>query len=147
MHTLSNEASRRALLARARKLTPESRPLWGKFTVDGMLAHVVETFRMGLGELPVRSKKLAMRHWPLNVLIVYLLPMPRGLPTARELIARPPESLNSELATLETYMDKFGRAQDRREWPEHPALGRLSRRAWGRLGYKHVDHHLRQFGV
>jgi Protein of unknown function (DUF1569) len=147
MHSLLKEVSRRDLVARARKLTPESRPLWGKFTVDRMLAHIVEACRMALGELPVKSKRLAIRHWPLNVLVVYLAPIPKGLPTARELIARPPETLNRELATFETYMDKFGRAGERREWPEHPALGKLSRRAWGRLSYRHFDHHLRQFGV
>jgi hypothetical protein len=147
MRTLCNEASRQEILARARKLTPASRALWGKFTVDRMLAHVVESCRMGLGELPVKSKKLPIRHWPLNVLIAYFLPIPKGLPTARELIARPPVSLSGELASLEGELEKFGRAQDRRIWPEHPALGKLSRRAWGRLGYKHFDHHLRQFGV
>jgi len=31
------------------------------------------------------------------------------------------------------------------EWPEHPAFGALSRRAWGVLIYRHMDHHLRQF--
>ena len=147
MNSLLKEASRRDLLARARRLTPDSRPLWGKFTVDRMLAHIVEACRMGLGELPVKSKRLVIRHWPLNVLVVYLAPIPKGLPTARELIARPPEALNRELATFETYLDKFGRVGDRREWPEHPALGKLSRRAWGRLSYRHFDHHLRQFGV
>lgn len=147
MRSLCDAASRDELLTRARRLTPESRPLWGKFTVDRMLAHLVETFRMGLGELPVRSKRLFIRHWPINLALVYLVPIPKGLPTARELIERPADSLNGELATLATYMDKFGRAQTRREWPEHPALGKLSRRSWGRLGYKHLDHHLRQFGV
>jgi hypothetical protein len=33
------------------------------------------------------------------------------------------------------------------EWPEHPAFGRMSRRVWGVLGYRHLDHHFRQFGV
>ncbi len=147
MRTLCNASSRQALLARARTLTPNSRALWGKFTVDRMLAHVIETFRMALGELPVRPKNVFVRHWPLNVLLVWLAPFPKGLPTVRELISRQPESVNSELAALETYMDKFARSEDRKQWPEHPALGRLSRRSWGRLGYKHVDHHLRQFGA
>jgi hypothetical protein len=38
---------------------------------------------------------------------------------------------------------------DRRsvEFPPHPALGAMLRRAWGVLGYEHCDHHLKQFGV
>lgn len=147
MQSLMKEATRTALLARARRLTPESRPLWGRFTVDRMLAHVVETFRMALGELPVKSKNLPLRHWPVNILVIYFAPWPKGLPTAPELIARSPETFNRELATLETYMDKIARVEQRKEWPEHPAFGKLSRRVWGRLGYRHLDHHLRQFGV
>ena len=147
MNSLWKEASRRDLLARATKLSPDSRPLWGKFTVDRMLAHLVDSLRMGSGELPTKSKRLAMRRWPLNVLLVYIVPWPKGVPTARELLARSPEKFEIELATLERYIDAFGRSADRRDWPEHPAFGKLSPKAWGRLTYRHVDHHLRQFGV
>jgi hypothetical protein len=147
MHTLWKEESRRQVLTRARKLTPDSRALWGKFTVDRMLAHVVETFKMALGELPVRPKNLPLRHWPLNLLVIYFAPWPKGLPTARELIARSPESFERELASLERYMATLVGAADRKDWPAHPAFGKLSRRSWGRLGYRHLDHHLRQFGV
>ena len=147
MHTLWKEASRRDLLDRVGKLTPDSRPLWGKFTVDRMLAHLVDSYRMGLGELPTRSRRVWMRHWPLNVMVIYLVPWPKGVPTARELIARPPENFELELATMKKYIDAFGRSADRREWPEHPAFGKLSRGAWGHLMYRHSDHHLKQFGV
>lgn len=147
MNSLLKEASRRDLLARAGKLTPDSRPLWGKFTVDRMLAHLVDSYRMGLGELPTKSRRLAMRHWPLNMLVIYVVPWPKGVPTARELIARAPEKFELELATLERYIDEFGRVADRPEWPEHPAFGRLSRSTWGFLTYRHTDHHLKQFGV
>lgn len=147
MQTLTRSSSRQALLDRARKLTPDSRALWGRFTVDRMLAHVVETFRMALGELPVKSKNLPLRYWPVKIIVIYVAPWPKGLPTAPELIARSPETVNRELATLETYMERFARLENQREWPEHPAFGKLSRRLWGRLGYRHLDHHLRQFGV
>ena len=30
-------------------------------------------------------------------------------------------------------------------WPEHPFFGPLTRKDWGVLGYRHSDHHLRQF--
>jgi hypothetical protein len=31
-------------------------------------------------------------------------------------------------------------------WPPHPLFGPMSRAAWLRWGYLHLDHHLRQFG-
>ena len=32
-------------------------------------------------------------------------------------------------------------------WPDHPAFGPMSHKAWGKLVYKHTEHHLKQFGV
>ena len=147
--TLWDEAARRALLDRARRLTPASTPRWGSFTVDRMLAHVVDGFRMATGELPVRPKKvrLPISRWPLNVLFIHLVGMPKHAPTARELVARPPASIEEELRELDAQMALLASMRERTDWPAHPFFGKLSRRAWGVLGWKHVDHHLRQFGV
>jgi hypothetical protein len=145
--SLWQPASRAELLARAARLTPAHRPRWGRMTVEQMLSHLVQTCRMGTGELPVRPVKLVTRHWPLNVLIAYFMPFPRGLPTVKPLIARAPEGLDRDLATLAECLDAFARSAGRTQWPEHPALGRLSGRAWAVLGWRHMDHHLRQFGV
>ena len=147
--TLWDEAARRTLLERARRLSPESRPQWGSFTVDRMLAHVVDGFRMATGELAVRPKKvrLPIGRWPLNVLFIHLVGMPKHAPTARELIARPPAPLAEELRALDAQMALLASMHERTDWPAHPVFGKLSRRAWGVLGYKHLDHHLRQFGV
>jgi hypothetical protein len=147
--TLWDEAARGDLLARARRLTPASTPLWGRFTVDRMLAHVVDAFRMATGELPVRPKKvrLPIARWPLNVLFIHVVGMPKHAPTARELVERTPGPIEAELRGLETQMALLASMQERTDWPAHPFFGRLSRRAWGVLGCKHLDHHLRQFGV
>ena len=149
MKSLWQEKSRRELLARAHRLTPASTPRWGKFTVDQMLAHLVEGFRMSMGEIAVKPRrvKLPIRHWPLNVLFILLVGMPKHAPTARELIARPPRAVDEELRALDEYMARFAAMKPRTDWPAHPFFGRLSRRTWGVLGYKHADHHLRQFGV
>lgn len=147
MKSLWQPAVRAELLARAARLTPDHRPRWGRMTADQMVSHLVQTCRMGTGELPVRPVKLLTRHWPLNVLIAYFMPFPRNLPTVKPLLARPPEGMQRDLATLAACLESFARSTQRTDWPEHPALGRLSGQAWARLGYRHMDHHLRQFGV
>jgi hypothetical protein len=35
----------------------------------------------------------------------------------------------------------------RPHWNPHPAFGSLPNWEWGRLMYRHIDHHFRQFGV
>ena len=147
MKSLWQPSARAELLARAARLTPDHRAQWGRMSVDQMLSHLVQTCRMGTGELSIRPVKLFTRHWPLNVLIAYFMPFPRNLPTVKPLIARPPEGMQPDLATLSECLESFARLEQRTSWPEHPALGRLSGRAWARLGYRHMDHHLRQFGV
>lgn len=147
MKSLWEPAVRTQLLARAARLTADRRPRWGRMTAEQMLSHLVQTFRMGLGELAVPTARLPTRHWPINVLIAYFVPFPKNLPTVPELMARPSGSIERDLESLAGYMELFSRAEGRTEWPEHPALGRLSGRAWARLGFRHMDHHLRQFGV
>lgn len=147
MKSLWQPAVREELLVRARRLTVDHRPRWGRMTAEQMVSHLVQTCRMGTGELPVRPVKLFTRHWPINVLVAYFMPFPRNLPTVKPLVARPPEGIHRDLATLAECLEAFARSAGRTEWPEHPALGRLSGRAWARLGWRHIDHHLRQFGV
>jgi len=148
MKTLWQDSSRRELLERARRLTPAHRAQWGKLTVDRMLAHLVDSFGMGLGEIEVKARRIPLLgHWPFNVLFIRLIGMPKHAPTAREIMTRPPASINAELRALEAAMERFAAQHARKEWPSHPAFGKLSGRSWGELGYVHTDHHLRQFGV
>jgi hypothetical protein len=147
MKTLWDPAARRELVARLERLTPADRAAWGQMTATQMLAHVVDTFRMGLGELPTRGKNTPFRHAPLKQLIVYLLPFPKSAPTAPELLARAPGEWDAERRACVSYIERFASEPRDRDWPEHPAFGTLSARAWGVLGYKHTDHHLRQFGA
>jgi hypothetical protein len=55
--------------------------------------------------------------------------------------------LQQDIETLTRLLETFSRTDRLGPWPDHPAFGRLSGAAWGALSYKHIDHHLRQFGV
>lgn len=144
--SLWNDAQRQDLVTRLRRLTPDDRARWGRFSARGVLAHLHDATRMALGELPVASKKLPIRYPPLKQLIVYVLPFPKGAPTAPELIARETDDWTAEMAALEEAVDRLVAKGPSVPWPEHPAFGTLTHRAWGVLVYRHTDHHLRQFG-
>jgi hypothetical protein len=147
MKTLFDEAMRRGLLERLDRIAPDARPLWGKMNAEQMLAHLVESMRMAAGELAVKPKKLPIRFPPLRQLVVYWLPWPKGTPTAPELMPsdrRAAEDSKRELVRLVALVGERG---SQRDWPPHPAFGNLGRRGWGALGWRHMDHHLRQFGV
>jgi hypothetical protein len=147
MKTLFDDRRRREFQDRLGRLTPATSPQWGKFDATRMVAHVADSLRMALGTLPAKSKRLPIRHPPLKQLLVYWLPWPKGVPTAPELLQRSPADWDAEVAALLALMEEAGTVPLDFVWPEHPAFGRMSRRAWGVLGYRHLDHHFRQFGV
>lgn len=140
--------ARADLLTRVGRLRPETPALWGRMTCPQMLAHLNDAVRMATGELPTAPRTGPMRRFPLKQLVVYLMPIPRGVPTARELIARIDRAeFAQEAAAFPMQLERFADRPADTSMPAHPAFGPLSRRAWGVLAYRHCDHHLRQFGV
>lgn len=146
MRTMWDGEARGELLARVKRLTPQAKGRWGRMNAPQMVAHLVNSGRMALGELPVRPKNLPIRFPPLRELIIYALPFPRNAPTAPELVDRTPAEWASEQAALLEVMERVA-ARKGQGFPPHPAFGRLSPHAWGVLLYRHADHHLKQFGV
>jgi hypothetical protein len=147
MKTFWESNDRQELSARVALLTPETSPLWGQMTSRQMLAHVVDALRMAMGDIKTKEIRLPIRFTPLKQLIIYGPPFPRSSPTAPELKGRQAEDWDGECTTLRELMDSFAALPPGNKFPPHPAFGTLSRRAWGVLEYKHLDHHLKQFGV
>ena len=113
-----------------------------------MLAHLNDAMRMATGELPVAPKNLPLRYFPLKQLVVYVLPFPKSAPTAPELLARcTGAQFEEEKAEFRKIVDRLASKPATDVWPEHPAFGPMTYRAWGVLKYRHADHHLKQFGV
>jgi hypothetical protein len=139
----------RDIRERVGRLAADRRPAWGAMNAPQMVCHLAESLKMALGELKVVPKRLPIRYPPLKQFIIYVAPFPKNVPTAPELLARAPQTWTADLADLQALVDRFAeQGQDpHRAWPDHPAFGRLSRRAWGVLVYRHMDHHLRQFGA
>ena len=147
MKTLWDVSDRRGLQERLATLAPDRPAQWGGMNAPRMVAHLVDSMRMTIGDLPTEMKSGPLRYPGLKHLIVYLLPWPKGTPTAPELLTRPPGDWSGDLAELQRLIDRFAARDRSAQFPLHPAFGRLSSRAWGVLAYRHIDHHLRQFNV
>lgn len=147
MKTLFNEQARGAILSRIHSVTADSQPRWGKMNAERMLTHLVESMRMTIGELVPKPRWLPIRYPPLRQLLVYWLPWPKGLPTGEELMPSNPRTMEESKRELTRLLAEIGTRAAHKKWPEHPAFGKLSGRGWGVLGWRHIDHHLRQFGA
>ena len=75
-------------------------------------------------------------------------PMRRNSPTAKTLIVRDDRVLETEQKRLRTLVGRFA-AGGPKSCTTHPHtfFGRLTPEEWATLMYKHLDHHLRQFGA
>ena len=148
MGSILNENERVAICGRVRSLSDSSTARWGLMNVTGMLQHLRLSAQMAVGELTVAPKnKRVFEVFPVKHLILYVLPFPKGAPTAPELQAGSAASFEEERAAVLGLLDRIGAGPREGAGPAHPLFGPLSWREWGTVTYKHVDHHLKQFGA
>lgn len=146
MRSILNEDGRAEVCTRVRSLSASSTRRWGSMDVAGMLQHLRLSASMTLGELPVASKsKRAFQVFPLKHLILYVLPFPKGAPTAPELKPAVTVSFEEEREALLKLLERIGTGPREGAGPAHPLFGPMTWREWGVATYKHVDHHLKQF--
>lgn len=150
MKTLHDDEFYVRLRERVLALRPDAERRWGRMSVDQMLWHVNESFRMALGEQTYERMPGAppLPKWFLRWAVINL-PWPKGRsPTYKEWVAvGSTHDFASERAKLVQYMDRTRSRPLTADWPSNPTLGRLSGTQWSALQAKHVDHHLRQFGA
>lgn len=147
MSSLFDAARRAEVLRRVDAIDPGAPPRWGVMRAPQMLHHLTLALRMATGELQCRRVRSVAALPGVKHAIIYLLPFPRSVPTARELIAGAVGDWELERGVLAGALDAFGRRSPGGPWPPHPLFGALSGAAWGVLASRHIEHHLRQFGV
>ncbi len=138
-----------ALRRRFAELQPDSPRRWGRMDPAQMLAHCAASLD---GVLAARVLHRPLRWRLLGPLMRPLAlgprPFPRGTAAPQEIVVADSREFETELRRLAHLLDRcVQRGADGMPREPHPFLGRLTGRQWGRLMYKHLDHHLRQFGV
>jgi hypothetical protein len=149
--SLFNEQKREKIVSRINKLTPESKAVWGKMNVSEMLCHCADGIRMATGEREVRERSTFLFRNVVKPLVIYVLPMPKGAPTADEInptkSGTKPQEFEADRKQLLESIENFCSLPENHSWSNHAAFGKLTHRQWGLLHHKHIDHHLKQFGV
>jgi uncharacterized protein DUF1569 len=116
-------------------------------TAHQMLAHLADWMRMAKGEIKTATRDHPFRYPPLKQLAIYWLPFPKGVQTSPELIGRIPREWSIEQAAVRQHVQSFENLNPRVMWPSHPVFGKMTEQAWCVFAYRHMDHHLRQFGI
>jgi hypothetical protein len=149
--SLTNQYERVALVARLKRLTPESPRQWGRMTPHQAICHLSDSFRGLMGVTSVGSFSTILSRTLVKWIALRLpLKWPPGIKTPpevdQEIGGTKPVEFGRDRRELEALMERFAQSKSQGLQP-HPFFGRLSDEEWQRWAYLHMDHHLRQFGV
>lgn len=145
MQTLLDAECRKDVLRRLSGLSPDDKPKWGKMRAPQMVAHVSMQMKCAVGIISEKPLYTVWRFWPLKKLVIYVAPWPHGLPTAKSWKDPERGSWKTEMEQLQKLISEFPEKDKTQSWGIHPILGRLDKKDWGRLSYRHIHYHLRQF--
>ena len=138
------------VIQRINQLTPESQPQWGKMNVAQMLAHCNVTYELVYTDKhtkPNAFMKFILKSFVKNS-VVNEKPYKRNIPTGPQFLVSDQKSFDGEKNRLIEYIHKtqqLGASHFENE--ESHSFGKLSSTEWNNMFYKHLDHHLAQFGV
>jgi hypothetical protein len=150
--TLARPRDKAEVLRRLRSLRAESERRWGRMSAHQMVCHLSDAFRMALGQKAVSNASGPLQRTIVKWVALYApLPWPQGIPTSPEVDpcreGTPPVDFSADIAQLEAIVELFTSETRSLDRQAHPIFGSLSDAAWLRWGYRHMDHHLRQFGA
>lgn len=144
MRTLLQTHDLELILSRLNSITGTEQRLWGKMSEAQMLVHCRKQIEMALGIIPTKPMYPRPIHWLTKITFGYYIPWPKNLITAPEMVAKDESVFETELESLLSTITAFIEAE---KFYPHPIFGNLTKEDWGLIIYKHLDHHLRQFGA
>ncbi|MGA9462883.1 MAG: DUF1569 domain-containing protein [Terracidiphilus sp.] len=152
MKTLANPTDRDQILRRLQTVLPTSPRRWGAMSAHQMICHVTDVFRSSMGEKDVSLAPRILPRPPMRYVALWLpFPWPPGVPARPEwdqqIAGTAPIDFEEDRQELLRILARFTGQPLGFAWREHAIFGRMSHAEWQRLGYRHMDHHLRQFGA
>ncbi len=146
IRTLLNDEDRSQIIERLGCVHPNAQPVWGSLDAPRMVCHLADQLRVALGDVPTKPVHTFVTRTLLKFLVVNTgFQAPRGkVQTAPEMLRSQPTAWEADVSACRELAERVARGSAR---AVHPTFGPLSPEEWGRLCWKHLNHHLVQFGV
>jgi Protein of unknown function (DUF1569) len=137
------------IVSRINLVKQNQQPLWGKMNAAQMMAHCQMPLKVATGDAQLKRSILG---FVVGKMMKKKFMQDEGfgknLPTDKSFIMNDEKEFTTESINLIEQLSKFQHLnQDELEARPHPFFGKMNAEEWGTLSYKHLDHHLRQFGV
>jgi hypothetical protein len=138
-----------AIIKRIEALTPNAQRKWGTMTLPQMLEHCILQLKLALGIITNNEKKTsflntAFGRW----MALYIAPWPKGGATPQAMnVTLNMTAIDEVTVEKERLLQLLQTVQQHNHFQPHPFFGAVNKKDWGRLIWKHLNHHLKQFGV
>ncbi len=150
MKNIFKAADADEVIARINKLTPETKAVWGKMSVDQMLAHCNVTYEMLYTDKHPKPNfllKFILKSFIKNS-VVNDKPYKQNGQTAPAFVIADHRNFEDEKKRLIDFIKKTQElGEDYFDGKESHSFGVLNKSEWNMMFYKHLNHHLSQFGV
>ncbi|KZE43881.1 DUF1569 domain-containing protein [Rossellomorea marisflavi] len=149
MKDIFNQSHAEEILNRINNLSPNSKPQWGNMDVAKMLAHCSSFQDIAMGNtFPSRGLLGRLIGKFVKPIFYNDKPLPRNMSTIPTILIVDEREFDTEKEKLKQKIINFQNkgTQECANHP-HPFFGKLTSEQWGKGIYKHLDHHLKQFGV
>ncbi len=149
MKSLFNPTVNQEVIDRIVKLTSSTASQWGKMNVGQMLAHCGVGMQSALGDVTLERSLMGYLFGGIaKKRLVNEEPFKKNLPTAKEFVIADKRNCDEEKKNLIALVQRFGQGgPNGLTKAQHPFFGDMTPHEWDVLMWKHLDHHLRQFGV
>lgn len=149
MKNIFNHINTAEILKRIDKLSPNSQAQWGKMNVAQMLAHCSSFQDIAMGNsFPPRSWLGIIVGGFAKQIVYNDKALPHNLSTIPTILIADDREFASEKEKLKQKISIFqNNGPEKCTTHPHPFFGKLTSEQWGKGIYKHLDHHLKQFGV
>ena len=138
------------VIDRINRLESSTPQLWGKMSVDKMLAHCNVAYEMAFENIHLKPSgfKKAMLKLFVKGIVVNEKPYKKNSRTAPEFLITDSKKFEDEKERLINYIKKAqSLGETHFDNRESHSFGKLTKTEWNNMFYKHLDHHLSQFGV
>jgi len=138
------------VIERINQLNSNSKQKWGKMNVGQMLAHCCVTYEFVYDNKHPKPK--GFKKWMLKTFVKKIVtnntPYKKNGRTAPEFLMTNEKEFNTEKDRLTSYILKTQElGSNHFDQKESHSFGKLNIIEWNNMFYKHLDHHLSQFGV
>lgn len=149
MKTIFDTSTYDELLDRIDKLAADTPPQWGKMSAAQMMEHIVHVLEMASGKRPMTQSLIGKAiGWAFKGQFVGEKPVPKSSPTVPAFeIKHEPEFAAAKAELKGMLAEFYSLGEKGTDGNIHVFFGAFSGKQWGETQYKHVDHHLRQFGL